>query len=165
MSEAVLDALTGLLRTDPEFVADLRALRLGLGGTDALPGVLEDNRPFAQLGQEHMPCWVIEAGDSRGATASDYGDAGGLVIGSSQQDWEDEYILALVWLDQDFGRALRVRKRVHAAVVRLLLRNPGLGGAEFAYVASVLNDRNASHPTHWTALSLRAHTTLYRDAP
>lgn len=166
MSEAVLDALRDLLTTDPEFVAEMRALRLGLNHAEAVPQVLEDNRRFEQLDQRQMPCWVMEAGDSQGASsANDFADPNGLVINSTQQDWLDETVLALVWLDQHFGNALRVRRRVHQAVVRLLLRNPGLGGAEFAYVANVVNDRNARHPTHWTALTVRAHTTIYRDSP
>ena len=163
MSAAVFDALEAALKADPQFVADMQALSLGRTA-GAVPKVLEGNRRFDQLGQEHYPCWLIEPGDSQGASAgNDGGDANGLVLTSTQQDWMDEIDISLVWHQQDYGRALAQRKGIVPAVVRLLLRNPGLGDCEQIYAVGVLNDRSYRHPTHVQTLTLRAHTTIDRD--
>ena len=163
MSAAVIAALEEALKSDPEFAADMRALQFGRS-SEAIPKVLEGNRRFDQLGQEHYPCWLIEPGDSQGASAAnDGGDANGLVLSSTQQDWLDEIDISLVWHQQDYPRALAQRKGIVPAVVRLLLRNPGLGDASLIYAVGVLNDRSYRHPTHVQTLTLRAHTTIHRD--
>ncbi|MDR7193349.1 hypothetical protein [Luteimonas terrae] len=163
MSAAVFAALAEALKSDSEFIADMQALALGRTPT-AVPKVLEGNRRFDQLGQEHYPCWLIEPGDSQGASASnDGGDLNGLVLNSTQQDWLDEIDISLVWHQQDYPRALTQRKGIVPAVVRLLLRNPGLGDASLIYAVGVLNDRSYRHPTHVQTLTLRAHTTIDRD--
>lgn len=160
-------ALAGLLRTDPQFVAALQAAGLGNTGAAVLPKVIEGNRPFDSLGQEHYPCWVMDDGDSRGAGyGNEGGDMAGLVLGSHQQDWQDDIELALVWHQQKFETALAQRRAVKRALVRLLLRHPDLGAdAAMAYVVEILSDRSFRHPTHAMAFRIRVHSTIERDGP
>lgn len=166
MALTVAEALADLMQSDPEFVADMRAAQLGLHGEATVPGVIVGNRPFEQLGQEHYPCWIFDAGDGEALTDSPMGDGSfGMVIGTSQQDWSSDIELALVWHQQDRATAVEQREAVRLALVRLLLRNPGVGGAGLAYVARVINDRNGRHPTHLAYFVVRAHTTVYRDQP
>ncbi len=159
-------ALMTLLTTDAQFVADMHALRLGLNDAAVTPQALKGNRRFEQLGQESYPCWVNDAGDQQGASAANEGgDPAGLVLNSTQQDWAGDIELSLIWLQQDYDRSVDQTDGVLPALVRLLLRNPGLGGTcEFAYVANVINDRSYRHPTHVTAFTVRVHNTIYRDA-
>lgn len=167
MIAAARAALAVLLATDPEFVADMEALNLGSTGNAVVPKVIKGNVPFAQLGQEHFPCFVHDAGDQRGASASDQaGDPDGLSINSTQQDWLGEIELSLVWLQQKIDVAVDQVDGVLPALVRLLLRNPGLSDTcTLAFVANVINDRSYRHPTHATAFVVRVMTTVYRDIP
>lgn len=159
--------LMQLLATDPEFVADMQALGLGANGEAVTPTVLKGNRRFDSLGQEHYPCWLNDAGDMLGATAGDEGgDPQGLVVNSTQQDWQGDIELSLVWHQQDYDTSVDQVDAVLPALVRLLLRNPGLGDTcTLACVASVLNDRNYRHPTHVSAFVVRVLATIYRDLP
>lgn len=167
MIAAARAALALLLTTDPVFVADMQALALGTDGTAVTPGVLKGNRRFEQVGQEQYPVFIHDAGDQQGANASNEGgDPDGLVINSTQQDWLGEVELSLVWLQQDYNIAVDQVDRVLPALVRLLLRNPGLSGTcTLAYVANVINDRSYRHPTHVTAFVIRVMATIYRDIP
>lgn len=166
MSAAVRNALEDLLRTDPQFVTDMQAAGLGMTGQAVVPTVLRGNRRFDQLGQEHYPCWLLERGDSRGAShGNDGGDPQGLILGSDHQDWMTGHELSLVWHQQDYDTALTQREQIVPAVVRLLLRNPGLGDAHLAFVSNEINDRSYRHPTHTVTLLIEAHTTIERDAP
>ncbi len=166
MSDPRLDALEALLTRDPEFVAAMQALGLGTRGEAVVPKLLRSNRPFEQLGQEHYPCWVVDAGD---ATPEDGGNAGGgdmagLSVGSCSQDWVEDYDLAIVWVNQDFTASLAQRQAIKTALVRLLLRHPSLDdSASLAYIASAANDSNQRHPTHFSVFVLRAHHTISRD--
>ncbi len=159
--------LVSLLEADPEFTAAMRALGLGLRGEAVVPKVIRGNKPFAQLQQQDYPCWVTDRGDSTGSSHNaDGGDSDGLVLGSTQQDWNTEIGLALVWHQQDFDTALDQRDGVHPALVRLLLRNPDLQDTcALAYVAGEMTDRATRHPTQSIAFELRVLHTIYRDAP
>lgn len=166
MALTVAEALGALMQTDPAFTTDMRAATLGTGSTAAVPKVIVGNTPFEQLGQEHYPCWVFDAGDAEAMSDSPMGDASfGLVIGTSQQDWSSDIEIALVWSQQDRATAVAQRDALRLALVRLLLRNPGVGGAGLAYVVRVLNDRSGRHPTHVAGFVVRVHTTIYRDEP
>lgn len=160
-------ALVNLLTTDPLFVADMQALGLGTDGSAATPGQVAGNRPFEQIGQNNYPCWVHDTGDMLGASAGNFADtAAGLVLGSDQQDWQADILLSLVWYQKDFATAVSQTDAVQPALVRLLLRNPGLADScTLAYVADVQPDRGMRHPTHSIAFSVRVHFTIERDAP
>lgn len=165
MTLAAATALSDLLLTEPEFVADMRALKLGRRGEEVVPQVILGNRRFEQLPSSEFPAWVLDAGDAQGAdSANDGGDPAGGVIGTHQQDWMTEIELALVWHQQDPDTAVRQRMDLLPALVRLLLRNPGLeGAASYAFVSRAVNDRSGRHPTHAAAFALTAFTTIYRD--
>ncbi|MGH8083870.1 MAG: hypothetical protein ACREPV_01160 [Lysobacter sp.] len=166
MSDPIVDALETLLTTDPQFVAELQALNLGTAGGVATPTVLRSNRRFEQIGQEHYPCFVIDAGDGAGQDGGNDGggDAAGLSLGSCSQDWAEDFDLAFVWINQDHAASLGQRRAVFTAVVRLLLRNPDLNRAvTLAYVAQAANDSNQRHPTHFSSYVVRVHHTIHRD--
>lgn len=166
MSDPIIAALQALLTTDPQFVADMQALGLGQNGQPVTPGVLLSNRRFDQLGQEHYPCWVIDAGEGSGEDGGNDGTAtGGLAIGSCHQHWAFDYALAFCWINQDFAAALSQRQGVFRALVRLLLRNPSMADtANLAYIAQADNDLNQKHPTHFSSYVVRTHQTIQRDA-
>jgi hypothetical protein len=158
--------LLELLTTDPEFVADMMALKLGSKGEAVVPRTIKGNKPFAQLQQRDYPCWVTDRGNSGGASGSEYGDPDGLVLNSTQQDWRTDIGLALVWHQQDFGVSLDQRDGIHPALVRLLLRNPDLQDTcSLAWVVGELSDRQATAPTHAIAFEIRVQHTIYRDSP
>jgi hypothetical protein len=160
MIAAARAALVLLLTTDPQFVADMHVLGLGLHGNAVTPSVLKGNRPFEQIGQEHYPVWVHDAGDLRGASASsEGGDPDGLVINSTQQDWLGDVELSLVWLQQDYDTSVD-------QVDGVLPRNPDLSGTcTLAFVADVINARSFRHPTQHTAFTIRVMATIHRDMP
>lgn len=160
-------ALSTLLTTDATFIAAINAAMLGTTHAPAVPKVLEGNRSWESIGQEHYPCWMIDDGDSRGGGGdNEGGDPDGLTIGSHHQDWVDSIDLALVWHQQDFAVALQQRRAVKQAVVRLLLRNPDLAAdANMAYVVEVFNDRSYRHPAHVMLFRVRVHSTIERDGP
>ncbi len=166
MNPAARAALRTLLLTDPQFTADMLELNLGTGNKPAVPKVLDGNRPFAQIGAEHFPCWVNDAGDMTGESASNEGAAvGGLVIGSTQQDWAGDIELSLIWSQQSPDESVFQTDRIPVALVRLLLRNPSLGDTcTLAYVAEVQTDRNMRHPVHSLYARIRVSTTIERDA-
>lgn len=164
MNPAARAALRSLLLTDAQFVADMQALRLGAGNEQVIPRVLDGNRRFDQVGAEHLPCWINDAGDM---TASDAGNEGGgmdgMVIGSSQQDWAGDIELSLLWMQQDVARSVEQTDAIPAALVRLLLRNPSLDeSCTLARVVELQTDRNVRHPTHYLYARLRINTTIER---
>lgn len=164
MKHAIRTALATLLATDAQFIADMAALKLGTTGTAAVPKVLQGNRPFEQLGQEHYPCWLLEADDDVGQAGSNGADGAGIVIGSHQQDWSFGLQLALVWHAQDYAAAQVQRDGVLPALVRLLLRNPDLSNTcDLAFVERADHDRGMRHPTHTIVFGLHAQAAIYRD--
>lgn len=166
MIAAVRAALAVLLTTDPQFVAEIQALNLASNSAPATPKVLKGNRRFDQIGSEHWPCWISDAGDQQPETAADYGDAMGLVIGSSHQDWSADIELALVWHQKDYDTSVDQTDAIVPALVRLLLRNPDLSGTcNNAYVAAVVADRNNHHPTHSLSMTVRVHAPITRAGP
>lgn len=167
MSLPVATALAHLLATEPEFVAEIRTLGLGSHLDKLVPQVILGNRRFEQLPSSDMPAWVLDAGDADAADAAGgFGDPAGMVIGTSQQSWNVDIELALVWHQQDYDAAVRQRLGLLPALVRLLLRNPDLGGTcGLAMVTRAINDRAGRHPTHAAAFAITASTTIYRDAP
>lgn len=158
--------LIELLTTDADFSADMEALGLGARGAAVVPQVIKGNKPFAQLQQKDYPCWVTDRGNAQGASNSYDGDPAGLVLNNTQQDWQTDIGLALVWHQQDFDKSLDQRDGIQPALVRLLLRNPGLHDTcQLAWVSGELSDRSASAPTHCIAFELRIQHTIYRDSP
>jgi hypothetical protein len=166
MNPAARAALLSLLTTDPQFTAAMEALGLGTRNTAVVPKVINGNRRYDQVGDEHLPCWINDAGDMQGEDlGNDGGGQAGRVIGSSQQDWGSDIELALLWNQQDMTRSVEQTDKVPLALVRLLLRNPDLGGTcTDAYVAEFQTDRNLSHPKHGLYARLRVNTTIERDA-
>lgn len=163
--KAVHNALAELLRTDATLAAELALLALGTMGGGAVPSVKEGNQPFQSLGQEHYPCWVLEAGDAEAAPLTAEDDPAGLVIGSHRQGAEIEILLALVWHQQDPATAYQQRLALHGVVTRLLLRNPNLTDtAELAWLAGMNNDRQAAHPLHVAMFRVRALIETRRSA-
>ncbi|MBB5885468.1 MULTISPECIES: hypothetical protein [unclassified Xanthomonas] len=167
MIAAARAALSRLLVTDAEFIAELQALALGSADEVVVPAVLKGNRRFDQLGQEHYPCWISDKGDARGASAGNGGgDPDGLVINSTQQDWLGDLEVSLVWHQQDYERAIDQLDAITPALTRLLLRHPSLDDTcTLAFVANELNDRSYRHPTHCIAFVVRVLHTIYRDLP
>ncbi|WP_337052484.1 hypothetical protein [Pseudoxanthomonas sp. USHLN014] len=165
MNPAARAALRQLLVSDPQFTAAMLALNLGSGNKAVVPKVLDGNRRYDQVGNEHLPCWINDAGDMQGEDAGSAGGMAGVVIGSSQQDWAGDIELVLLWNQQDLAISVDQTDRVPAALVQLLLRNPSLGETcTMAYVAEFQTDRNLSHPKHGLYARLRINTTIERDA-
>lgn len=164
MSDPIVDALDALLTGDPQFTVAMTALQLGVNNTAPVPKLMRSNRQFSTLGQEHYPCWVIDAGDGRGEDdGNEGGGAAGLHVGSCGQDWAFDYDLTCVWVNQDHAGALAQRRGIFVALVRLLLRNPGLNeAATLAYVVQAANDSNQRHPQHFSHFVLRVHHTITR---
>lgn len=160
--KAVHDALAALLVADATFIAALQALNLKFDGTAAVPVVLSGNQPFTSIGQEKFPCWVMEAGDEDGASVTDDGGGGGLTVGSFQQSFECEILLALVWHQQTPATAFSQCGQLMAPMVSLLLRNTDIGGAINCWVKRLDNDRQANHPTHVARFTLGATLTYTR---
>lgn len=159
------NALHTLLQNDATFVAAIKALHLHSTdpAAEPVPKVVKGNRTFQQIGQEHYPCWVSDAGDMQPGAASIDGDAMGLTIGSQQQEWIDDIELALVWHQQDFGKSVDQIDALKPALVALLLRNPSLADTcDLAYVAAAETDRNGNHPLHAITFTVRVHGTVGR---
>lgn len=156
--KAAHDALRRLLAEDATLADDLARLALGSRGDAPVPEVIEGNQPFASLGPERFPAWVLEAGDSSAAPLGPDDDDQGLVIGSHRQGFQAEILLALVWHQQDPARAYQQRVALHDIVARLLLRHPSLDEAvELAWLAGMNNDRQAAHPLHVAQFRVLAH--------
>lgn len=154
-------ALAALLTTDATFVAAMQALGLGATGSAVTPTVIEGNQPFTSLGQENFPCWVMEIGDSIAAPIDEGGDGFGLTVGSHQQGFDTEILLALVWHQQDRATAFAQRKGLLAPMVSLLLRN-ALDDATNSWLERFDNDRQATHPLHVARFTVRATQILTR---
>lgn len=150
MIEAAHDAIAALLIGDAQFVADVKALGLGINGEAVTPKVLRSFRPFGSLGQEHFPSWMLEPGDD-----STFERA----VGSCHQGVETEILLALVWHQEDPDTAYRQRLKLRAALTSLFLRNPMVDGDCAVHVDAQGNDRAANHPTHITTFRLLADVT------
>ena len=154
-------ALATLLATDATFVAAMQALNLGALGNAVTPTVLNGNQPFASLGQEKLPAWVIEIGDSTAAAIDEGGDGDGLTIGSTQQGFSTEILVALVWHQQGRETAFTQRTGLLAPMTSLLLRNV-VGDSTNCWVERFDNDRQANHPLHVARFTLRALHILSR---
>lgn len=165
MIAAARAALLALLTTEADFTADLAALGLGTTGTAVVPKAMKGNRRFEQIGQEHYPCWLTDAGDLHGASADGgNGDAAGLSLGSTQQDFTGDIELCLVWHQQDYDRSVDQLDALTPALARLLLRHPDLDGACIqCFLASVQTDRNYRHPLHVAAFTVRVVSTISRS--
>lgn len=151
MSAALKAAVIELLLNDAEFIADMAALSLQTSGPDAAPDeVLKGFRPFAAIGQEHYPCWVIESGDDVSIEEA---------IGSCHQTFETELLLAIVWHQQFREIAVDQRDGLLPALVRLFLRNPAPADCGIRVDARG-NDRSANHPTHVATFRLVAEVTI-----
>lgn len=167
MIAAARAALHALLTTDAQFIADMQALGLAADDSGAVPAVRSGNRPFAQIHQAEYPCWIDDAGEQQGAGFGNLAsDPAGLVINSTQQDWVGDIELSLVWHQQDHARSVEQTDAILPALVRLLLRNPGLSGTcALANVARADSSLGERHPTHVVRVAVRCMYTIYRDDP
>lgn len=160
---ALYAAIAALLATDATFVAAMQALNLGAMGTPATPIVLEGNRPMAAIGQENLPAWVMEIGDNAAAAVSENGDGNGLTVGSYEQGFQGEILLALVWHQQEATTAHVQRRSAFEALVKLFLRNPAANDTCVnCWVAGYAGDRQANHPTHVAAFRVAANFIVSR---
>lgn len=154
MSAALKAAVITLLKTEAPFVAAMAALALATDGSPTAPSkVLKGFRPFASIGQENYPCWVIESGDDDSIDES---------VGSCHQTFETEILLALVWHQQARDTAVDQRDALLQHLVQLFLRNPCPGGIAGIRVDARGNDRNANHPTHVATFRLLADVDITR---
>lgn len=144
-------AIEQLLTTDTQFLAGMAALDFaatpGIAPTHTLRGWREPR----QIGQEHYPVWVFEAGDA------EYIEQG---VGACHQTMQVEILVALLWHQQDHETAVDQRDAVVDEVVRLFLRNPTPGDIADTWVESWANDRGANHPTHITTFRLLAELQI-----
>lgn len=167
MIAAARAALHALLQTDPQFTAEISALGLAADNGTVVPGVRSGNRPFAQIHQSEYPCWIDDAGEQVAAGyGNDGSDPAGLVLNSTQQDWQGDIELSLVWHQQDHARSVAQTDAILPALVRLLLRNPDLGGScAMAWVTSADSSLGERHPTHVVHAVIRCVYTISRDTP
>lgn len=158
-------ALHQLLETDSSFTEEIAELGLAADGAEVVPGVRSGNRPFAQIHQSEYPCWIDDAGEQVGAGYGNYAsDPAGLSINSTQQDWQGDIELSLVWHQQDHARSVAQTDAILPALVRLLLRNPDLGGTcAMAWVASADSSLGERHPTHVVHVVIRCVYTIEKD--
>ncbi|CAN7333290.1 hypothetical protein LJR143_001690 [Pseudoxanthomonas sp. LjRoot143] len=164
MIAAARQALQALMSGDPQFITAMQALGLAANGAAVTPKCLKGNRRFDQIGAEHLPCWVQDAGDQQPVPASADGDAMGLTINSHQQEWVADLLLTLVWHQQAFDTSVDQTDAIAPALVQLLLRNPSLDDTcDMAYVADVVTDRNYNHPLHAVTLVVRVHGVIHRE--
>ncbi|RRN78550.1 hypothetical protein EIM50_13755 [Pseudoxanthomonas sp. SGD-10] len=167
MIAAARARLQYLLANEPEFVAEIAALGLAADDSHVVPGVRSGNRPLAQLHQSEYPCWIDDAGEQVGAGYGNVGsDPAGLVINSTQQDWQGDIELSLVWHQQDHAKSVAQTDAILPALVRLLLRHPDLDDTcALAWVASADSSLGERHPTHVVHVVIRCVYTIERDAP
>ncbi len=154
MTRVLYDAIAALLLNEPTLLTELAALGLGSNGQAIAPTkVLKSLRPFKSLGQEHFPCWIIEAGDDQSVEEA---------VGGCHQGFETEVLLALMWHQQDNDIAFNQRVDVPGALTRLFLRNPMPGGIASVHVDAVGKDRSANHPTHVVMFRLLADVSVQK---
>ena len=153
MSElrALFDAIADLLVTDATFVAAVQAMGFGMNGQAVTPQVLRAIRPFASLGQEHFPAWMLQPGDD---------DTTERAVGSCHQGVQVEILLPFVWHQEDPDTAFNQRLDLRPALTRLFLRNPSPDGESTVYVDAQASDLAANHPTHITTFRLMADVTI-----
>jgi hypothetical protein len=168
--ETLVAALGALLTTDPVFASEL-TLATGSGGIGlpSVPANVISNRPFeqiAQLGQENLPCWVIEpiemqAGPLSGLSDDDYG----LTLEAKQQAFKLAIGLGFVWSEQDDAVAYLQRQRLPESLVRLFLRNPdaGVDGCAVCVVTEVQPDQAVNHPMQNLKAVLTADIAIQRS--
>ncbi|NMW23476.1 hypothetical protein HFP05_03395, partial [Rhodanobacter denitrificans] len=77
--KAFTDATRALLTTEQPFVAELEAC---IGAT--VSTVLRANTPWASIGANQLPCFVMEQGDGQASNWAS-GDDSGLTIGHASQ--------------------------------------------------------------------------------
>lgn len=154
MRKQLHDGLATLLTTEATFVAAVRALNFGTGGTAATPGVVRGMRDWRKIGQERFPCWVLEPGDSQTVEQG---------LGSCHIVQEAETLLALVWHQQDHDTAYNQRLSIEDDLARLLMRNPRPGNAGDTWLDGSANDRQANHPFHIVTFRLLSQLEIKRN--
>lgn len=144
-AQAFTDGMRALLGSDATLAAAVTTL------IGAQPIVLRGNQPLGQIPAGQFPCWFVDQGPGRAAPISEHGDTF-ITIGSSEQQFESDVLVALVWKENDRERAADQRAQLPALLTQLMLRNPQPGGIVGAWLSDWTPDRAALHPTQlWTA--------------
>lgn len=154
--KAFTDAIAVLLTTDAAFMADITAL---IG--EPVSKVIRSNTPWAQIGAAQLPCFVIEQGNGS-ASPWGTGEASGLSIGHTEQQFESELDVCLLWNQQDRETAGDQRAQLPEIFARLMLRNPQPGGIAGAWLQQWVPDQGVLHPRHCWAARLHAEYTIER---
>jgi hypothetical protein len=152
-TDGVHDLLAG---GDAQFAGDIQQL-LGVPVTR----VLRANTPWAQIGANLLPCFVMEQAPGH-ASGWGTGEESGLVIGHSSQGFESELDVCVLWQQQDREVAADQRAQLPEIFVRLFLRNPQPGGINGAWVQEWMPDQGVSHPTQCWAARIRGNYEITR---
>lgn len=129
---ALADGLAAVLTAD----ADLAAWAQARGQPWT---VLLGNVPVAQVAQSQRPALVIELGDA---------DTDPALLGAAGARVQQDFLLSLLWTEQDRGQAFEQRIALPERLLQALLRAPDLNGeAEEARLEGWSSDRGANHPT------------------
>jgi hypothetical protein len=170
MPEMVGAAIAALLTSDAAFVAELTAPTVGGGvGLSVAPANVISNRPFDQivnLGQESLPCWVIEPIEMQaGPFANITDDDTGLTLGGDMQVFRLNIGVGLVWAEQNRDVAYLQRQRIPDSLVRLFLRygDAGVAGCSSCVVTQVQPDQALNHPMQNLKAVLTADIAITRS--
>lgn len=151
------DGIAQLLISDSIFAAAVAAL---IGQT--VTTVLTANTPVNEIPAGQWPCFVIEQGDGQ-ATAIAQDSSDFLTIGNSEQHFESDLDVVLVWKQQDREAAADVRSDLSLLFAQLLLRNSQPGGIFSAWLQSWTTDQGGQHPTHVFAALIRGQYIINRS--
>jgi hypothetical protein len=152
--KAFTDGIAALLVTDASFTAAISAL-IGTPVTR----VLRANTPWEQIGAAQLPCFVIEQSPGK-ASPWATGDASGMTIGHSQQQFESELDVCLLWNTQDREAAADQRAQLPDLFASLLMRNPQPGGIDAAWLQEWLPDQGIRHPLQCWVARIRAEYVI-----
>lgn len=152
--KAITDALRVLLTTEQPFVAELEAL---IGNT--VSNVLRANTPWAAIGANQLPCFVMEQAPGHASQWAGSDDSG-LTIGHASQAFASELDVCVLWNETGRDAAADQRAQLPDLFARLLLRNPQPGGASGAWLQEWVPDQGVMHPRQCWVARIHAEYTI-----
>lgn len=154
--KAYTDAIAALLVSDATFAAAITAL---IG--EPVTTVIRSNTPWEQIGASQLPCFVIEQSPGN-ASPWGTGDASGMTIGHTEQQFESELDICLLWNVQDREVAADQRAQLPDLFANLMLNNPQPGGVNGAWLQQWLPDQGIRHPLQCWVCRIRAEFVIER---
>lgn len=152
--KAFTDALRALLTSDPTFAGELQAL-IGV----PVSTVLRANTPWASIGANQLPCFVMEQAPGHASQWAGSDDSG-LTIGHASQAFASELDVCVLWNETSRDAAADQRAQLPDLFARLLLRNPQPGGASGAWLQEWVPDQGVMHPRQCWVARIHAEYTI-----